>query len=154
MSIEVYLIQPEPDGSVRYPFWDENGDLPDAPEHLCLASLKHCAPLLYGYAFGPCGDPIAPQQIVLGIDQLLDDKRRELEALHPGFVILFEQSRGDRVGTLDVLEAVANGEDWVGDTDATKHAERFCNGSWWTVWHLCREMSRAAERGWYACWSY
>lgn len=160
MSVELYLVKPNPAGEVVFPFWDADGN--DAPgvEYICIDSLKWATYRDPDTRFLECGLgmrdwPIPAAELVTGAELGLLQLMQSLMALHPDFGRWTPAELADRTTYEYAWTAFEDGAAWLGGTDEIrKVASAHAIGTWGGFKYLFERIREGGQKGYWGCWSY
>ena len=155
MSVELYFVRPDADGRVPFPCWDTEGVA--CADYYVVQSLKWAmgAPCFHDADFGPWDQPIAPTKLASGARTALRALMAEIAVLHDDLRARVEDAGDD----LDAVNALVcecqNGTVWAGgDAGVRQQVENLTREQFAGLYALLLDMLRAAQDGYYGCWSF
>lgn len=159
MSVELYLIKPDAEGRVVFPFWDGEVEQPGI-EYVCLDSLKWATyhdpdERLYACGLGLRETPIPAAELVAGATLGLQQLMHGLLALHPDFAQWLPADLEDPAQYDAVWDAFLDEATWLGATAAVRTTARLkAQGPWSGFKMLFERIRDGGQRGFVGCWSY
>lgn len=159
MSVELYLIKPDAEGRVVFPFWEGEVEQPGV-DYVCIDSLKWATyhdpdSRLYECGLGLREEPIPAAELVAGAALGLQQLVRDLLALHPDFAQWTPTELEDPVKYDQVWDSFLDEAEWLGATTEIRTAARLkAQGEWLGFKLLFERIRDGGNKGYVGCWSY
>ncbi len=156
MGVELYFVKPGPSGKILFPFWDQNGEPLVPTEYRVVTSLKWAMGMNCLADAGLIdAKPIPPERLAAGSLGAMRDLLAQLAKLHPDFRLRVDEVGDDFDALGGLLEAFIAEEDWLGaDAALRQRAAKHESGQLSSLHALLYEIRRAANDGFFGCWSY